>query len=96
MKTLPRSTRQGYAERSTDAQGEGHRGLRVLLIRISFRANCYCLHAGLGFAPGLESTVIDYRGRCGLLFIDDGAFLGGCSRHSIRKSQWPAQKPKWR
>ena len=23
MKTLPRSTRQGYAERSTDAQGEG-------------------------------------------------------------------------
>ena len=43
----------------------GHRRLRGLADRGSvFRTNLHRLHAGFGFGPGLEDTVIN-DGRCG-------------------------------
>ena len=71
--------------------GRAKRGLRwsiedceVLAGRRSvFRTNFHRLHAGFGFGPGLEDTVINY-GRCsGRLFIDNGAFLGSRVPHNI-------------
>lgn len=52
-------------------------------LRSVFRTDLHCFHARFGFGPGLEHAVVDYRRRCGRLFVDDGAFLGGCIPHDI-------------
>ena len=54
------------------------------VIRSVFRTDLHCLHASLGFGPGLEDAVIDYcSGGRGRLLVDNRAFLGGRVPHHI-------------
>jgi hypothetical protein len=54
-----------------------------LIEKSVFRANLHRLHAGLGFGPGLEHAVVDYRRCGGRLLIDNGAFLGSCIPYDV-------------
>jgi hypothetical protein len=84
-KTLPRGRSAG-PRREVDGRAKREPWWAIEdceIIRSVFRTDLHCLHASLGFGPGLEHAVVDDR-RCGRrLFIDDGAFLGGCVPHHI-------------